>query len=352
MNPDEEARRSPPRWWLRLVASAAIAGLALFVASRRVGTIPDDFTIEAGSLPAYAAALLAYFFLRALRWWFLVRAIAEVPLAVALKVALAGFLWIIALPWRLGELARPILLAESAPIGVGEVLGTVALERIADGLVICGVFFAAVAARAHEPAVAELFAVATTVSVLFVGALAVVIAMAIWPRFVGAIVRGTVGRLHRGLADRLAGVADGVGRGLRALPSPWPLLAFVLTTAIYWAVNALGMWILAGACGLPLGLVDAAAVMTIVNLALLVPGPPAHLGTFQLGLLGGLALSLPADVLASGGVRYAFYLYTTQVGACVLLGVWAQARLGIPWRSVFGRLTGGGPDPGGATTLS
>lgn len=340
-----------PRWWLRLALSALIAGVALAIASRRVGTIPDDFTIAAWSLPTYLAVLLAYFFARAIRWWILVRAIAPVPLAVGLQVALAGFLWIIALPWRLGELARPILLAESAPIGLGEVLGTVAIERITDGLMICGLFFAAVAARSHAPAVVELWAIATTVSALFLAALAVIVAMAIWPSFAGALVRRVVGRIHGGLADRLAGVADGVGAGLRALPSPRPLLAFVACSAIYWGINALGMWILARGVGLEIGLVDAVAVMTIVNLALLVPGPPAHLGTFQLGVLGGLALYVPQGVLEDAGVRYAFYLYTSQVGMCVLLGVWAGSRLGIPWRSVLRRLLGGGPgSPAPATT--
>lgn len=338
---EDGGERTAPRWWLRLGLSALIAGVALAVASRRVGTIPADFSIASWALPAYLPVLLAYFFARALRWWLLVRSIAPVPLAVGLKVALAGFLWIIALPWRLGELARPILLAEVAPIGVGEVLGTIALERITDGLVTCGLFFVAVAARSHAPAVVELWALATTVSALFLAALAVIVAMAIWPRFAGALVRRLVGRIHQGLADRLAGVADGVGAGLRALPSARPLVVLALASALYWSINALAMWILARGCGLEIGLVDAAAVMSIVNLALLVPGPPAHLGTFQLGLLGGLALYVPEATLEGAGVRYAFYLYTTQVGMCALLGVWAGTRLGIPWRSVLRRLLGG-----------
>ena len=341
-------RSSGARGWLRLIASLVIAGIALGLTSRSVGTIPASFELPWWGLPAYLGILVVYFFTRAWRWAFLVRALAPVSTVIAIRAALAGFLWIIILPWRLGEFARPLLLAEKAPISASEVLSTVALERITDGLVICGLFFATLAS--HRSAdVVELEALAATVSVLFLGALLVILAMALLPRVAGAAIRRILGRVHRGLAERLGSVADGIADNLRTLPSLRPLAGFIAITALYWGINAVGMWVLAGACGLELDLVQITAVMTVTNLALLVPGPPAHLGTFQLGVLGGLALFVPQAILEDAGVRFAFYLYTTQIGMCVLLGVCAGAQLGVPWRGILSRLLGAPADP--ATAL-
>ncbi len=346
-------RSTGKRWWLRLVASLLIAGGALALASRQVGTIPSSFALPWWAIPAYLALLVVYFFTRAWRWSFLVRALAPVSTRVAVEVALAGFLWIILLPWRLGEFARPLLLAEKAPISASAVLGTVALERITDGLVICGLFFITLAAR-HSSEVVELQALAVTVSVLFLGALLVILAMALLPRIAGAMIRRLLGRIHSGLAERLGSIADGIADGLRALPSVRPLVGFFAVTALYWGINAVGMWLLASACGLGLDLVQITAVMTVINLALLVPGPPAHLGTFQLGVLSGLALFVPKVLLEDAGVRFAFYLYTSQIGMCIVLGVWAGTRLGIPWRGILDRLLGGSSEiaPPPATTAT
>ncbi len=342
-------RSTGARWWLRLLASFVIAGGALALTSRTVGTIPSSFALPWWGVPAYLGILLAYFFTRAWRWSFLVRAIAPMPVRVPVQVALAGFLWIILLPWRIGEFARPLLLAEKAPISASAVLGTVALERITDGLVICGLFFATLAAH-RSAEIVELQALAATVSALFLGALLVILVMALMPRVAGAMIRRLLGRIHTGLAERLGSIADGIADGLRALPSARPLAGFLGVTALYWGINAVGMWVLARACGLGLDLVEITAVMTVTNLALLVPGPPAHLGTFHLGVLGGLALFVPQAILEEAGVRYAFYLYASQIGMCVLLGAWAGVNLGIPWRGILRRLLGGSADEAPTTS--
>lgn len=336
---------------LRLAFSLAIAGVALWLVNQNVGTLPASLAVAWWVVPAYLALLLLYFFTRAWRWWFLVRALGDAPMQMTVEVALTGFLWIILLPWRLGELARPLLLAQKTSIPAPQILGTVAIERVVDGLTVCGVFFATLAihhasAVGVEPAPqsAEIQAIAGSVSGLFLSALALLVAMALWPRAIGAAVRAALGRIHGSLAERLGAVADGVGAGLRAMPALGPIARFLAANALYWAINAVGMWMLARGCGLDLDLVETASVMTIINLALLVPGAPGHLGTFQLGVLGGLALYTPPAAMGDAGLRFAFYLYTTQIGVCVVLGVWAGNRLGIAWRPLLDRLIGGGAD--------
>jgi uncharacterized membrane protein YbhN (UPF0104 family) len=324
-------RRSPtaPRLWLRLSLSLLITAAVLALVSRQVDAVPTDLRVPLWAVPAYLATLVLYFLARAGRWWFLVRPLGPVGFRALLGVAFAGILWILLLPWRLGEFVRPLLLARATTIPFAQALGTVALERVVDGLVVCALFFAAAAALPQQLAghdAAGLYAACLGIAAMF-----------------GALLQATLGRVAPGLATRLAGLARGVAEGLAALPSPRPLLLFLAVTLVYWAFNALGMWLLARGCGLDLGLAETAAVLAVLNLTLLIPGPPAHVGTFQLGVITGLALFVPPELLAARGPVYAFYLYVCQLGMIVALGLPATLRLRWGWRETLAHLRGAPP---------
>lgn len=351
--------------WLRLLLSLAITAAVVAVVAREWGAVPVDLRVPAWAVPAYLATLVLYFFARAGRFWFLVRPLGRVGFVDLLHVAFAGFLWILLLPWRLGEFVRPQLLAQvsqqtsraseqtprpsgpeqtphtgdTAPIGFTQALGAVAVERVVDGLVVCLMFFFATAALPAVPALSGLYAACVAAATLFGGALAVLLALAVWPSAAGAALHATVGRLFPALASRLAELARGLSSGLVALPSPRWLILFVLSTLAYWAANALGMYVLARGCGLDLGLAESVAVLAILNLTLLVPGPPAHVGTFQLGVLTGLELFLAPHAVHDRGVVYAFYLYVCQVGMIAILGIIASLRLKWGWRDTLAHVS-------------
>ncbi|MBL8973762.1 MAG: flippase-like domain-containing protein [Myxococcales bacterium] len=333
------------RLWLRLALSLLITAAIVILLGRRIDAVPDDLRVPLWLVPAYLATLLLYFLARAGRWWFLVRPLGPVAPGTLLAIACAGFLWILLLPWRLGEFVRPLLLARASPIPFSQALGTVALERVVDGLIVCGMFFAATATLPAAPAIVSLYTACLGVAALFGAALLVLLALAVWPRAAGDLVHRSLGRLAPGLAARLAELARGIAEGLAALPSARPLLLFVLVTLAYWAANALGMWMLARGCGVPLGLAETFAVLAVLNLTLLIPGPPAHVGTFQLGLLTGLALFLPPATVAGPGAVFAFYLYVCQLALIVALGVLASLRLRWGWRETLAHVRGLPPAP-------
>ncbi len=349
--PDPPTRRSrSPAIWLRLSLSLVITVAVVAVVAREWGAVPGDLRVETWAVPAYLATLVVYFFARAGRFWFLVRPLARIGFLDLLQVAFAGFLWILLLPWRLGEFVRPQLLAqvtrrapEEPAISFPQALGAVAVERVVDGLIVCAMFFAATAAIPEATALPTLYAACLGAVTLFGGALAVLLALAVWPQFFGSVLRASLGRVAPRLADRLAELARGVASGLVALPSPRWLIAFLLATLAYWAANAVGMWVLARGCGLDLGLAESVAVLAVLNLTLLVPGPPAHVGTFQLGVLTGLTLFLAPASVETRGVTYAFYLYVCQVGLIAILGILASMRLRWGLRDTLAALRSGSP---------
>ncbi|MCX4245802.1 lysylphosphatidylglycerol synthase transmembrane domain-containing protein [Paraliomyxa miuraensis] len=342
----ESVERSRRGLWLRLGLSLLLAVAFAAALWPYLRAIPKDLTIAAWALPVFLGTLVPYHLLRAGRWHVLVRPLSAVPLSVTLRVSLAGYMWIALLPFRLGELARPLLLAQRSDVSMHRALGTVAIERVLDGLVICGLFFAASAGREGRAELAALQQATTGVMALFGVALLGLVFMARWPRAMGGLLDATVGRVLPRAGRLAAELSHGVAQGLAALPRGGALLAFVGLTLLYWGSNALGMWVLAHGCDLPLGLADAVLVMAVMNIALLVPGGPAQLGIFQTGVALGLHMVLPGRTIHDDGSTFAFYLYVVQLGTIVLGGWWSQRSLGLDWRAVLDRrATPATPDP-------
>jgi hypothetical protein len=319
---------------LRLAASLVVAGLFAWALAPYIDAIPADARVDPLAMIAFGLLLLLYLFARGARWIFLLRPLAPVPLRVALSVGLAGSMWIALLPFRLGELARPLLLAKTTPIDMRRGLGVVALERVVDGLMI-GLFFF-VTLRGHSEAeLGNLYRATVGVMAAFVAALAALLVMARWPRAAGEILRATVGRVSPRAAAWAADLSHGIAEGMAALPRGGPLLWFSIATIGYWAVNAAAMWVLARGCDLPLSPPEMVAVMAVMNVALLVPGGPAQLGIFQGGVALGLSLFLPADLVHDRGSTFVFWLYAGQLVAITIAGLVAQRRLGIDARSIL-----------------
>ncbi|NVB42193.1 flippase-like domain-containing protein [Pseudenhygromyxa sp. WMMC2535] len=329
------------QWLFRLALSVIIGGGFVFALIRRIQFIPDDPWPPAWVLPTYLLTLVGYFVFRAGRWHALVRPLADVPLRTTLAVSMAGTMWIMVLPLRLGEFARPLFLAERSEVSFGQGLGTVAIERIVDGLVVCGLFYASLPLlpEVHgEQAVAveRLRSVGLIASSGLFAALLVLLGMALAPRVVGRLVALTLGKLLPSLAEKLEGFARGVAEGLAALPSLGPLLRFLAGTAAYWGFNALGTWLLARGCGLDLGFPEAMAIMSVLGMSLLLPGGPGQLGIFHTGLLLGLSMFVSQATIHARGSVFIFWMFVTQLSMGVLLGVIAQRSLDLDWRALMG----------------
>ena len=78
------------------------------------------------------------------------------------------------------------------------------------------------------------------------------------------------------------------------------------------------MWILAWGCnvvhadGTAITLAESCALMGLLGVTILVPGPPGLLGVFQLGIYAGMTMYYPTSIVTQAGAAYVFLLYATQ----------------------------------------
>lgn len=325
--------------WIKLVLSAALAIAFWFALAPYLDAVPEDLDLPASAVVAYLASLLPYHFLRAGRWRVLLKPLApqQVPGRWEVtRIGLAGYMWIALLPFRLGEFARPVFLAQRSPIAVPQALGTVAIERAVDGVMVCGLFFVGMAGASAHGETQALYFASYVVMGLFSAALLGMLAAARWPDAIAGLAARCVRWASTSLADRVTSIVHGVAQGFSALPDVRAIFSFVFVSLGYWLANAAGVWLLADACGLGLSFFEAIATLAVMNLALLIPGGPAQLGVFQTGIAVALHLFLPSELVRDDGSKFAFYLYVCQLGTIVALGLGSQASLRLDWRGAIG----------------
>jgi len=313
----------------RLVLSLMLGGLFAWLAERGgVPLVPPRAAfsqVSAWAVPGYLGSLILVHFLRASRWRFLIAPVRRMAVSEVLWLNWIGFFAIFALPLRLGELARPALtkLRHGVPISVG--FGTVAVERVMDGLItsVCVAF-----SLLALPRVATTDNIARHLPTYGYAALAlfscafVALGMFLWQRALATRLTewgaGLVSpRLGRMLAQKVSNVADGL-RSIGSLPLA---LGFLLESLAYWTINALGVWWLGRGVGLPMGFGHAVAVMGVLAIGILLPTGPGLFGNFQLAVVACLKLFFPESTVAQQGALFVFLLYVLQSSVMVVFGL-------------------------------
>jgi hypothetical protein len=247
--------------------------------------------------------------LRALRWQRLLQPLAAVPLRLSVAYLAIGYFANSMLPARLGDLARAFLAGRAFGTGRLAVLGTIVVERLADGMFILAVVAVLGLTVAGG---ASLASTAMWLGIIGVIGGAGLVATLLWVRSAGG---GPI-------RVRLRSFVDRVMRGLAALQSPsGAAITVVLTVAAF--ATAVGMFaIVADAAGVELTLVQSALAMGGLALSTSIPAAPGSIGTYEfVGLTILVSLGLTPEV-ALAIVVIVHLVATLPVALAGLVAAW------------------------------
>jgi glycosyltransferase 2 family protein len=318
---------------LRLGLSLGVGGVCVYLAVR--GLNPHEVlgalrALSPAAIALYLVTLAVTHLFRSWRWEYLLRPVGiSLPFKRIVLVSSVGFMAILALPVRLGEFVRPYYVARERGGGMSAALGTVAVERIVDGLLISILFFGAYLFSAGDSFPRAMRIAAWLSMVGFVLATTFLAVARVWTeRTIDVVLRVT--QLRRLGPER----AEHLARKLRALISGFNVLAdhrnfaiFLAQSIVYWGVNGLGMWMLARLMGLPISVGAAFTTMAITGIILTAPNSPGLVGQFELAVKLGLSAYLPAAVVNSTGFAYAIVVHGVQTVWYVAAGLLALPAL-------------------------
>lgn len=288
---------------------------------------------------AYLGLFVVVHLCRSLRWNNLLAPLGvKVPAGPLLAISSVGFMAILALPARLGEFVRPGLLRKRG-ISASSALGTVAVERIVDGLIVSVFVFGAFFFLRGPDAPRWMMPTAYAALGVFALALGFLICALRWPERTVRIglAASLLPRLWPRGAAALERRAHEMIKGFDVLRDVPNLGMFLVWSLIYWSCNGLSVWVLARGFGLDLSLVGAFATMGLVAVGITLPNSPGLVGQFQWFTLLGLTLYLGPDANTPHTALYAktFAFANVHYGIQVAWYL-AMGALGLltPWVSV------------------
>jgi hypothetical protein len=324
-SPAQKLRRFAPR----ILASLAIAGGFVWL-FRRGGLplIPSAAalsTLEVWAVPVYALLSAASVFLRTHRWVPLLRPIApDISAKRVLSVGLIGIAAIMFAPLRMGEAARPYLLARDGKVSFFQALGAAGAERVVDGFVLTVVSAVALTfSTPLSPLPDHLGTMRLPVSIIprtiYAAALVFSGAFLALTVFYGArrFARGVTQTLLNPVSPRLAAFVtstlERLSDGLKVLGSGRNGLRFFAETSAYWGLQLLAQWALMRGCGIRGTFAQSCVTLGVLGLGVIVPAGPGLFGAFQIGTYAGLALYFPLATLQTSGAALVFVAYAVQL---------------------------------------
>ncbi len=283
--PDTEitpARRTFWSWRTMIAALAVLlAGALLFLALRQISWAELWQTLKNVRLEYIGLAFLANSLAlaaRSLRWGVLDSARKRAGFLSMFWATAAGYVGNTFLPARAGELLRSLMLGKDAEISASFVLATALTERLMDVIALV-LIAAAVIATVSLALPVWLFSAIRWMALA--GFVALVIFL-LAPRLEKWLLK-ILGLLHlpEKWQGRLSGLVSQFLMGARALVHPGRASAFVLLTAIVWAIDGAGNVIFSHGMGLSLGFDQALLLLVALGLSSALPSTPGYVGIYQ-----------------------------------------------------------------------
>lgn len=332
----------------RLLLSLVIGGGMVFLATRLIDFSRTAEALEQAEwwvLIPYFLAMAAQHYFRSRRWGYLLAPIHPVPFSRILPIASVGFLAICSLPLRMGEFVRPYLIADPPHLRMSHAMGTLAVERVFDGLVLALTTFVAVAeARTRTEVPSWIFASGMIAFGIFFGVLVAAV-MALWQKDRAVeLCRWLFGLVSPRLGQTMAKIAEGIVEGFKVLPDWRKLVLFTGGTLAYWFFNGVAVWVLSYGFGLDLSLWGGIGVMVVVGIGIMIPAGPAFAGNFEVFARGALGLYPTAASIAQKGAAYILTFHVTNFAWYVVTGFIAMFSREVSFTKVWEATTGSPED--------
>jgi uncharacterized protein (TIRG00374 family) len=266
------------RLWLGLGGTGLFLGLFIWRTD-----LPDlgDALAQANYwwvVPAVAIWFVSAGF-RSLRWHYLLRRVSNLNARTLYPIVIIGYMANNLMPLRTGEFVRAYVLGERHGVSKMSALGTIAVERVFDGVVLVGFLVVAGAILGLNE---ELTVLAVSMSVAFALLLALFVYVASSPERARSWTEWAVGLLPSALRERARELAESFLEGLQSLRSPSLVILVLGTSVVAWLLEATMYYLVGRSFSIGEGFAAYMMVAAAANLAITLPSSSGGIGPFEL----------------------------------------------------------------------
>ncbi|MCG3174487.1 MAG: hypothetical protein GMKNLPBB_02726 [Myxococcota bacterium] len=248
-----------------------------------------------------------------------------------------GCFALMVLPFRLGDLVRPYMIARSEGVRMTGVLATVVVERIVDGVVTSALLILSiigVLVMQQAGSQVYLHPVVLTVAAISTPGFLLGLAFLFYAYYrrqqATALMRAMVGNVAPKLEEKIESMLFTFLDGLQVLTHGGLFGKYLFETVVYWSINALSNSVILYAMGVPgvESIVGGFLTLGLQVVGVLIPAGPAGIGPFEyFSKIGGMALGLTDSYALAFSIVVHTILFIIQIFWGVLFMVTGHVNL-------------------------
>jgi uncharacterized protein (TIRG00374 family) len=302
----------------KIILGILISGLFIYLSVRGIN-LSDVLQTLKEIRPDYIAIFILLLvlmqYLRSYRWGVILEPLEKVNQFSLFSVSSVGFLAIAAVPARIGELARPYLLAQKSSIKMSSALGTVVIERVLDFVSIL-VIVASVFLFYDLPSWLVKSGLVFCFLTLF---LCCIVFLLIMRRDVGLqLINKFLSKLPGDFAYKIDALIHRFIDGFQIVTNIRRLFYLLFLSFSVWLLDVLTIYILLKAFGFQLPVIASFMVMIILIIGIAIPTAPGYIGSWHYSCI--LALSL-FDVTKPAALSFAVVYHFLSIAIIIFFGV-------------------------------
>jgi glycosyltransferase 2 family protein len=310
------------RFWLGTVVSLIFIALLLWRTDLR-----EVWNAWRRADPRWLAAAIALYFasvqMRAFRYHFILLSRISISSWELFPILAIGYMANNLLPARAGELVRAYVLGERHNVSKMFSLGTVAVERLFDGLTLLGILICSGIFLGVNGVLRDL---AIVTAPLFALALIIFLAVLASPSASETIAKRLVRMAPARFHERAEGLAIAFISGLGSLRHPRLFAIVIVTSALSWLMEGLVFALVGRALGISLPLGFFIMASAAANLAITAPSSQGGIGPYEFFAAQTLVY---AGIGASVSAAFALAAHALVILPVTLAGLFFLWRINL-----------------------
>lgn len=315
------------QFWLGIAVSL-VCLVAIFVIIDPVEIWLALQTANYGYLVISALGITIFLFIRAIRWRFMLN--NQAPYTQILHIQNIGYMLTNILPFRLGDVARAVLIGNVPPITLPQGISTMVVERVLDMLFFATLLPFVLAQLETFPP--EFRTASQVAGILAITAIIILV--------IAANQRPLAQRLATAILDRIPFMdttawvkrLDEILQGLSSLTRLKDGLILIFLSIVVWIPIFIAYHTSLLAAQLQPSLVMTAFVVTAAAFSVAAPSSPGQVGVFHAAVIFALTEGLNQPEAQSAS--FAFLYHAVNFLMTVLLGIIGISRIGATFSNV------------------
>ncbi|MGZ6236655.1 MAG: lysylphosphatidylglycerol synthase transmembrane domain-containing protein [Syntrophales bacterium] len=267
----------------------------------------------------YALLVLILMFiiqaLRSFRWGLILSPIVKVDQLSLFSVTSVGFLAVLAIPARLGEVARPYLITKKCHIRMTAAVGTILVERIFDCLTVLLIFLLALFFTPLPLWLIRAGIVFFLITmIILVGMTFMILKREVSLRFLN----WTCTKLPERYTLKLNHLFHQLVDGFKIITDPKLLFHVISLSIVMWLMDVAAIYFMFLAFGFVLPLAAPFVVMIILMIGISIPAAPGFVGNWHYSCILGLSLF---GIPKAEAFTFSVMFHVICVGTIIFLGL-------------------------------